>query len=145
MRDGDAFGFVQPCPTGLSSFVAEIVDWRIAEQLGAGRDAICNVQRNPSGNPILIFQNGSAGASFPRGELDATIDGRRLEIWVRKIAVNKVVVKGSQENLLPAILRRWFGNDAGKPGTGFKVWLRRRGDLVSMEPVSLSRAAEPDR
>jgi superfamily II DNA or RNA helicase/HKD family nuclease len=144
MRDGDAFGFAQPALLGLSSLVAEIVDWRIAEQIGAGRDAICNVQRHTGGNPILIFQNGSAGASFPRGELDATIDGQRLEIWVRKIAVNKVVVKGTQENLLPAILRRWFGNDAGKPGTGFKVWLRRRGDLVSMEPVSLSRAAEPD-
>jgi hypothetical protein len=58
--------------------------------------------------------------------------------------INKVFAKGTQENLLPVILRRWFGDDAGKPGTGFKVWLRRRGDLVSMEPVSLARAAERD-
>jgi hypothetical protein len=84
------------------------------------------------------------GESFPRGELDATIDGQSLVVHVRKIAINKVVARGTKTNLLPDILRRWFGADAGKPGTGFKVWLRRRGDRVTMEPMSLARAAEPE-
>lgn len=143
-RDGDAFGFAHPCPEGVPSLVGEIADWRIAEQIGAGRDLICNVQRNTGGDPILFLPSGTAGTAFPRGDLDAMIDGQRLMIWVRKIAIGKVVAKGTRQNLLPAILRRWFGDDAGKPGTGFKVWLRRRGDLVSMEPVSLARAAERD-
>jgi hypothetical protein len=73
--------------------------------------------------------------------------GRRSDLPCgipRKVAINNVVVRGTRTNLLPDILRRWFGPDAGKPGTGFKVWLRRRGDRVTMEPMSLARAAEPE-
>ena len=103
-----------------------------------------NVQGNGAGAPILFLRSAAVGESFPRGELDATIDGQSLVVHVRKIAINKVVARGTKTNLLPDILRRWFGPDAGKPGTGFKVWLRRRGDRVTMEPMSLARAAEPE-
>ncbi|MEY4679674.1 MAG: hypothetical protein RLZZ276_1323 [Pseudomonadota bacterium] len=141
--EGDMLGLAQPGAPGVAALMQEIVDWRIAELLGEGRDLVCNVQRNTGGNPILFLPSGAAAASFPRGDLDAMIDGERLVVCVRKVAVNKVTTKGSRTNLLPGILRHWFGEDAGKPGTGFKVWLRRRGDVVSMEPVSLDRATEP--
>jgi hypothetical protein len=141
--EGDMLGLAQPGAPGVAALMQEIVDWRIAELLGEARDLVCNVQQNGGGNPILFLPSGAAAASFPRGDLDAMIDGERLVVCVRKVAVNKVTTKGSRTNLLPGILRHWFGEDAGKPGTGFKVWLRRRGDVVSMEPVSLDRATEP--
>ena len=89
---------------------------------------------------------GASAAAFPRGDLDAIVDGAHVVACVRKIAVNRVVAsKGAHENLLPGILRRWFGEDAGKPGTGFKVWLRRHGDRVALEPISLARSEELER
>ena len=142
--DGDTVGLSYSGADGVAARLAEIVEWRIAEAIGAGRDIVCNVQRNGAEAPILFLPSGAAGGSFPRGELDAIIDGQSLVVHVRKIAINKVVARGTKTNLLPDILRRWFGADAGKPGTGFKVWLRRRGDRVTMEPMSLARAAEPE-
>ncbi len=143
-QDGESIGLVRSGPEGMSSLVEEVVDWRIAELVGGGRDFICNVQSNRSGDPILFLPRSAIRALSPPVDLDAVIDGERLLVWVRRIAINKVVAPGSRENRLPAILRRWFGDAAGAPGTGFKVWLRRRGDRVSMEPVSLARTAEGD-
>jgi superfamily II DNA or RNA helicase/HKD family nuclease len=140
--DGDVVGLASPVIDAVAAFVKEIVDWQIAELTGAGRDIVCNVQRKGAQAPILFLPSGATGDSFPRGDLDATIDGQSLVVHVRKIAINKVVANGTKTNLLPDILRRWFGPDAGKPGTGFKVWLRRRGDRLTMEPMSLARAAE---
>ncbi len=144
--DGDALGLAPPAALGLAAIVSEIVDWRIAELLGQARDLVCNVQRNGGGQPILFLPSGASAAAFPRGDLDAIMDGARVVACVRKIAVNRVVaIKGAHENLLPGILRRWFGEDAGKPGTGFKVWLRRHGDRVALEPISLARSEEIER
>jgi superfamily II DNA or RNA helicase/HKD family nuclease len=144
VREGDMVGLSDPGADGVAALLAEIVAWRIAEIIGAGRDIVCNVQRNGAQAPILFLPSGATGDSFPRGDIDATIDGVSLVVQVRKVAINKVVARGTKTNLLPDILRRWFGPDAGKPGTGFKVWLRRRGDRLTMEPMSLARAAEPE-
>jgi superfamily II DNA or RNA helicase/HKD family nuclease len=138
----DRLGFAQAAiAASLGRLVGELVDWRLAEALGDGRDAVCNVQRHGGGQPLLFLPGGAAGRAFPRGDLDALADGRLVVISVRKIAINRIVAKGERENILPEMLRRWFGDDAGKPGTGFKVWLRRRGDRVTLEPMSPARAA----
>ncbi|MFM8988334.1 MAG: hypothetical protein ACKOUS_01410 [Alphaproteobacteria bacterium] len=123
--------------------MAEIVEWRIAELLGQARDLVCNVQRNAGGQPTLFLPGGASGAAFPRGDLDAIVDGACVVACVCKIAVNRVIAsRGARENLLPGILRRWFGEDAGRPGTGFKVRLRRIGDRVALEPLSLALSRE---
>jgi superfamily II DNA or RNA helicase len=141
----DRLGFVPAISAAtLGRLAGEILDWRLAEAGGEGRDIICNVQRNARGQPILFLPGGAAGRAFPRGDLDALADGEHVVIRVARIAINRVVAKDASENILPAILRRWFGEDAGKPGTGFKVWLRRRGDRVTMEPISRARAAAID-
>ncbi|MBM3628766.1 MAG: DUF3427 domain-containing protein [Alphaproteobacteria bacterium] len=141
--DGDDFGLAPSPAPGLAALVAEIVEWRIAELLGQARDLVCNVQRNAGGQPILFLPGGAYGAAFPRGDLDAIVDGACVVACVRKIAVNRVIAsRGARENLLPGILRRWFGEDAGRPGTGFKVRLRRIGDRVALEPLSLALSRE---
>ena len=78
----DMFGLAQPGAPGVAALMQEIVDWRIAELLGEGRDLVCNVQQNGGGNPILFLPSGAAAASFPRGDLDATIDGGGSRVCV---------------------------------------------------------------
>jgi hypothetical protein len=60
---------------------------------------------------------------LPEGETDLIIAGQHHVGLFRKIALNKVYQPPSDENLLPAILRRWFGPEAGAPGTAKNVAL----------------------
>jgi hypothetical protein len=48
-------------------------------------------------------------------------------------ALNVVRRKGSDANELPGILRRWFGPNAGLPGTDFQVVLEqdKRGYILA--------------
>jgi hypothetical protein len=45
---------------------------------------------------------------------------------------------GSEINMLPELLRKWFGSDTGAPGTRHRVLLRRTGDEWSLEPLGVS-------
>ena len=47
-----------------------------------------------------------------------------------KIAVNVVQAIGRSQNVLPELMRRWFGPSAGLPGTDHWVELRRGADRV---------------
>ena len=49
------------------------------------------------------------------------MDGELLTASFVKIALNKVVKGDEKANLLPSILRGWFGPDAGQPGTLHQV------------------------
>lgn len=39
------------------------------------------------------------------------------------------------QNELPALMRRWFGADAGLPGTNFTVAFRREGGRYTLTPI----------
>jgi hypothetical protein len=72
------------------------------------------------------------------GWVDLSVDGRQHRANFVKVAVNVATLPGSDANILPEILRGWFGPSAGQPGTRFEVvveageggWLMRpiRGD-----------------
>ena len=66
------------------------------------------------------------------------IDGRAYEVVVAKIAINVVRASGREENLLPEILRGWFGEDAGLPARGERVRLKRVPSGFAMEPLKVS-------
>jgi len=112
----------------IASLLREIVDWRLEAYL-AGRhvmgDAggLMNVIPS-SGRPILML---SAGARdrFPRGWTEVRVDDEVLLLNFVKIAVNVARRLEGSENALGQVLRRWFGPDAGLPGTGFVVELVR--------------------
>jgi hypothetical protein len=53
-----------------------------------------------------------------------------------KVAVNVIRRPGAEQNELPAIMRRWFGPDAGAPGTSFFVSFKRTGDRLTLTPVN---------
>ena len=64
------------------------------------------------------------------------MDGEEHQANFVKIALNVVTRPGSRENVLPEILRRWFGPDAGRPGRSDDVVFRRQGDVYVMAPAT---------
>jgi SOS-response transcriptional repressor LexA len=71
-------------------------------------------------------------------------DGREWEFRFVKIACNVAGPRGSNvgdtlPNELPALLREWFGPDAGLPGTSFQVEFHRDGDAWYVAPLSAGK------
>jgi hypothetical protein len=50
------------------------------------------------------------------------------------VALNVMTRPGKSENVLPEVLRRWFGEDAGRPGTAFRVTFEEREGTWTMAP-----------
>ena len=101
----------------------------------------CSVAR--AGQRPMLFLPGKSEA-LPRGEVNIVANGFELVAHVRKIAINKVTAPGptaGTANLLPDILKAWFGRDAGSPGRKERVTLRQVGARWLMEPVVPTTAA----
>jgi superfamily II DNA or RNA helicase/diadenosine tetraphosphate (Ap4A) HIT family hydrolase/HKD family nuclease/SOS-response transcriptional repressor LexA len=133
-----------------ATFVAmtrELVDWRLAryrrglderatvEDSGEVASFTMKVVHNSRG-PILWFLSGSDRAQLPTGETDVRLpDGSIWQFNLVKIACNVARPVSSSRNALPDLLRRWFGPDAGKPGSDFRVEFRRAPEGWWVEPL----------
>jgi hypothetical protein len=51
------------------------------------------------------------------------------------MACNVAGPGGGKTNELSNLLKRWFGENAGLPGTDFKVLFKRQGSQWSVQPV----------
>jgi hypothetical protein len=71
---------------------------------------------------------------FPRGWTEVRVDDELLLLNFVKIAVNVARRLEGSENVLGQILRRWFGPEAGLPGTGFVVELVREEEEWRLVP-----------
>jgi hypothetical protein len=65
---------------------------------------------------------------MPEGWTNVSIDGEVYRANFVKIAVNVIRRADADNNELHAIMRRWFGPDAGQPSTRHSVSLRRDRD-----------------
>jgi hypothetical protein len=61
-----------------------------------------------------------------------------------KLAVNVLREPGADTNVLPAILRGWFGPDAGLPGTDYHVACASAEDGWILTPVGRWAAERPE-
>ena len=68
-----------------------------------------------------------------------TINGMTYEANFVQIAVNVIRLPGTDANVLPEIVRGWFGPDAGERGTDFRVGIPRSGSEWSLEPRGARR------
>jgi len=135
----------------LQGLVRELVDWRLADYLrraiGASteRDAIvCKVIQS-DGRPPLKLPDRERAPNIPDGWTTVTINGTNYEVNFVKIAINVIRLPGTDANVLPAIVRGWFGSDAGQPGTDFRVRIQRSGEDWAMDPIgSNSRKDGPE-
>jgi len=122
--------------------VRELVDWRLAEYFQrSGRTAseIVLKVNHSGGRPILFPLPRETHPELPDGWTDVRIDNESLSANFVKIAVNVVRRPGSDENVLAEVLHRWFGSDAGQPGTKQQVVLRRDGDVWELKPLGTNR------
>jgi hypothetical protein len=78
-------------------------------------------QVHSGGRPILTLPDRRSTTGIPSGWTDVLIDGTLHEANFGKAFVNVVRRRSSDLNVLPDILRGWFGPDAGLPGTKFEV------------------------
>lgn len=135
---GDRFEPVITVPEeareALGRMTRELVEYRLAryrrkkaEKAALGEDGFVARVISNRRDPILKLPDRDRVAGVPEGEVEVRLPDGRLW-WFRfvKIAVNVAGEVGSSENELPELLRGWFGENAGMPGTGYSVRFWRR-------------------
>jgi len=127
--------------TPAQELVREIVDWRLAEYFARtiatnGKQSVLKVSHS-NGNPILFFDR-DKNPDLPEGWTEVRFDGEILRANFVKIALNVVEGASGEGNVLPQILRKWFGEDAGLPGTRHQVILKLEQAGWSMTPLGMN-------
>jgi superfamily II DNA or RNA helicase/diadenosine tetraphosphate (Ap4A) HIT family hydrolase len=129
----------------FTELVQEIADWRLAEYLdrpgGAEgspepEDSFVSRVSHAGGRPILFLPPRDRYPDVPSGWTAVRAESEDFEANLAAVAVNVMRRPGQKENVLPDILRKWFGKDAGLPGTNHQVRFRRLGEKLSLEPLS---------
>jgi hypothetical protein len=143
-KDGalvSSFSISSDLRESFHELVRELVDWRLAEHLNRAKEKvssyssqfICKVSHS-SHNPILRLPDRERHPEIPSGKVAVDVDGKSYEMDFVKIAVNVMREFGPPKNVLPGILTQWFGSDAGRPGTRFKVIFERNKAVWCMKP-----------
>jgi len=124
--------------------VREMVDWRMAvyarrvsNQSEAER-IICKVAQS-NGKPILFLPPRDRMAGIPNGWVDVVADNETYQANFVQIAVNVLHQGDDPANQLPALLRKWFGPDAGQPGTTFMVAFTRDHETYRLAPIESAK------
>jgi hypothetical protein len=133
----------------LRDLVRELVEWRLVAYLArrqdsSGRDRVVASLSHSSGRPILFLPDRTRVEDVPEGWQTIVVDGEELQANFRKIAVNVVTRPGSTENILPEILRKWYGSDAGLPGRRHNVVFERSQHGYAMRPAAEAEEAHAD-
>jgi superfamily II DNA or RNA helicase len=117
--------------TVFEAMTEELVELRLREHLDrvrrklpldAAQAPIELVVSHAGGRPILRFDR-ALRPDIPQGEVDVEVDGEPYRFRFVKIAVNVVTEPDGEQNVLPSLMRRWFGPSAGHPGTRHRVSL----------------------
>ncbi len=107
----------------LQEMVREIVEWRLNAYLlrcqttCANDDAVLIKVNHANGRPILHPLNRRKYPQLPRGWTNVRVGEKEYELNFVSIAVNIARERSDGPNVLPDILRGWFGSSAGAPGT----------------------------
>lgn len=129
----------------VQELTRELVEWRLAEYLdrpGTPVEGRCLIKVNQSnGNPILMPLNRDANPDLPEGWTPFVANGQRYKGNFVKVALNVAQKEGSDRNELPAILRQWFGPDAGAPGTRHQVQMASEDDVWTLTPFGVGVVA----
>ena len=107
----------------------EVVDWRLAEYLSRPQkwndeQVVCRVIQS-SERPILKLPNGCEDRDDPWDWHSVVADGKTYRARFVKFYVNVIQDESTGSNILPDLMRGWFGEDAGLPGTRYQVAFKR--------------------
>jgi superfamily II DNA or RNA helicase/diadenosine tetraphosphate (Ap4A) HIT family hydrolase/HKD family nuclease len=134
----------------FEEMTAELVDVRLREHaeklrkkevVDAEEAPIVMTVSHSSNKPILRFDR-RRRPDIPDQETEVEVDGERYLFRFVKIAVNVVVEEPGGPNVLPRLMRQWFGPSAGLPGTRHRVELTRDGDRWLLSPQRDEAGAE---
>jgi len=149
IREGNHFRFnraIEPSvlPT-LESMTSEIVDWRLAQYVRRWKDepqtdgtvTFEAKVSHANGRPILFVPDKTICPGRPFGPTAVRLpDGSQWEFKFVKVACNVAAPDGEKTNQLADLLRKWFGPNAGLPGTGFVVKFSNAGETWSATPIA---------
>lgn len=123
----------------MQELVRELVDWRLAEYLdrpsGIATDSYTLKISHSGGQPILFLPPRAQNPGLPEGWTDVRVGDATYSANFVKVAINVMRQSRSETNVLPDLLRKWFGPDTGAPGTRHRVSLRRIGSDWNLEPL----------
>ena len=123
----------------IQDLTRELAEWRLADyqaRLDAGTTEgqfACRVFHS-SGKPILKLPDRDTMPGLPSGWTSIRTADGQYEANFAKIAVNQLRQPDASGNMLAQVLRKWFGPDAGLPGTRFEVVFTPESDGYLMEP-----------
>ena len=123
----------------FQEFLRELADWRLGEYLdrspvGTDEGIVCKII-HANQRPIIFLPKRRTTPGIPTGETAVGVEGTEYEATFAKIAVNVLRRPGNPRNELAAVLRQWFGPDAGLPGTNFHVVFRSTASGWTLEPL----------
>jgi superfamily II DNA or RNA helicase/diadenosine tetraphosphate (Ap4A) HIT family hydrolase len=105
----------------------ELCDYRLAQYLDRlhgetrfAKSIVCNVSHS-NGTPMLFLPARERNPGIPDGWTPIVVEGEEYHANFVKVAVNVVRKPDGTENLLPGLLRSFFGAKAGQPGTSQQV------------------------
>ncbi len=153
-REGDRFMAAFQCPADLhatfESMTAELVDYRLSHyaKTRITRTAefteglfLAKVSHS-GGKPILRLPTIEELPGRPVGPTAVQLpDGSSWVFKFVKIACNVAAPNGVEANELHHVLRDWFGQDAGHPGTSYQVAFTKTEAGWIAEPVAVGSTA----
>lgn len=136
--EGDEFVSTFTLPSDLrepfQTLARELVEWRLTDYLdrphqglAGAHEVACRVS-HAGGTPMIFLPTGSERVRLPAGPATVWVEGKAYTAHFAKVAVNTLRSASDGPNELPAILRGWFGGDAGLPGTRHTVVFVRSGE-----------------
>ncbi|MBL8854462.1 MAG: hypothetical protein JNK57_10890 [Planctomycetaceae bacterium] len=145
----DLFRLTVDCPVDLrptfEAMTEELVEWRLAAYSKSHRlipqvDAEVSFEAkvsHASGRAILFLPEVTKVPERPVGLIDVRLpDGNHWEFKFVKVACNVASPPGAKENQLSSLLRGWYGQNAGLPGTDYRVVFTRTAGQWSIRPLS---------
>jgi len=104
----------------FQGLVAELIEWRIAEYLSRRvREAVLDVGRNATGEPILKLNRKQY--ELPKEWVLIASDSGPYRVQYQNHSVAQATRPEGTENELGALLKGWFGDDAGARGAKHQV------------------------
>lgn len=92
--------------------------------------------------PIIKLPDRKKNPDVPHGEYIVIVDDEQYQARFMKEFLNVMGMTGRKGNVLPEILRKWFGPMAGQPGTSYFVTFEHVGEHFIMRPEDIQVRAK---
>ncbi|MFM8215413.1 MAG: hypothetical protein ACKN82_12315, partial [Pirellula sp.] len=131
-------GDLGPHRTRFAELLRELVDWRLAEYLDRGKEHegyLCRIICSGD-KPIIKLPKRTDEANIPTDCISVEIDGKTYAAKFAQQYINVVrETQDAKKNVLPDILRSWYGPTVGQSGTRFEVQLVQESGVWQLRKI----------